>query len=154
MSCEPRSGSVVASMSALHSLVHSRVHGSAAQQPFAGSQLFWVPEEACVSFSDRQGSKTILPLRTESKEVSLPWSLSTRVSGWALCFQDPLRPTPKFSFQQTNLILSKNAVVLLPFVSLKHISIFISFIYFLFYRRFYIRCIFPSRLDKDSTGWE
>lgn len=63
--------SVVASMPALHSLLHGEVLGSAAQQPFARSQLFGVPGEEYLMFSEA-GEQTILPLRTESQEASLP----------------------------------------------------------------------------------
>lgn len=53
--------SLVASMSTLHSLLHSEVPGSAARQPFARSQLFGVLGEEYVMFSDRRGSKPFFP---------------------------------------------------------------------------------------------
>lgn len=68
--------SVVASMPALHSLLHGEVLGSAARQPFARSQLFGVPGEEYIC-SVTGGGANHSPPEDRIPGSFTSWSLST-----------------------------------------------------------------------------
>lgn len=111
-------------------------------EPFARSQLFWIKEISlqivCV-VQWQAGEQAMLSSRTEDPRncILIPWSLSVCDSGWqnsGLSTSEKPWPTPNFSFQKANkqnLIVSKHVLVVLPFINLKHISIFdISYVFF------------------------
>lgn len=106
-------------------------------EPPSRSQLFEVPGEEHAMFSDSQGSKPLFPWGPSPRKLHFP---GARALETLAGLSAPRRRGLHLNFlfnKQTSCSL-KNFVVLLPFINLKHISNFISFIYFLFYRRFYI----------------